>query len=260
MRKLSNAYSLALCFSLSLALAACGGGGTNTSGGAMPNATAPLAAVAAPAGSDWASVTSETEEGGMKQGNPNAPLQLVEYGSLSCPHCAHFSQESKASLDALIAQGKISYEYRSFKIHPQDEALTAIAMCNGPAVFFPVLGQIYAHYDDMQGENGKMTAWFKTLGAAEKEQLSKLPEDAISSLLVEKMGAYAVLQAVGISSDKAKSCTTNATIKTKMKHLMDVANAKFQVSSTPTFIINGHKLDGVASWDGLQPELKRLGA
>ena len=47
---------------------------------------APSEAVAA---KDWSTETAITAEGGMAIGNPEAPVKLVEYGSLTCSHCAH---------------------------------------------------------------------------------------------------------------------------------------------------------------------------
>ena len=49
---------------------------------------APIKAVPPPKGGDWTTVVSATPEGGFVMGNPNAKVKLVEYGSMTCPHCA----------------------------------------------------------------------------------------------------------------------------------------------------------------------------
>ena len=109
---------------LALGLAACGkdkGADAGLSG-------EPIAKIAPPAGKAWTDVVSKTPEGGYRMGNPDAPIKLVEYGSLSCPHCAHFAQEAFASLASdFVDSGRVSFEFRSFAIHPQDGAIASTA-------------------------------------------------------------------------------------------------------------------------------------
>jgi hypothetical protein len=74
---------------------------------AADNATAPAngstaAAVAPPAGQDWTQVVSQTPEGGFVMGNPNAPVKLVEYLSLTCPHCAQFAETGYPQLQEYV--------------------------------------------------------------------------------------------------------------------------------------------------------------
>ena len=59
--------------------------------GAATSAEA-VAPVAPPAGQQWFDVVATTPEGGWLVGNPDAPIKLIEYGSLTCPACAAFSQ------------------------------------------------------------------------------------------------------------------------------------------------------------------------
>jgi protein-disulfide isomerase len=77
--------------SLVLGLAACKKSeGTAASSG-------PVAAVAPPAGKAWSDIVNKTADGaGVVMGNPNAPVKIVEYGSLSCPHCAKLAQDGMA--------------------------------------------------------------------------------------------------------------------------------------------------------------------
>ena len=75
-----------LVLPLALGLAAC-----KKSDSTGSSSGDPVAAVAPPAGKAWTDVVKATPEGGMVMGNPAAPIKLVEYGSLSCPHCAKFA-------------------------------------------------------------------------------------------------------------------------------------------------------------------------
>ena len=57
------------------------------------NTTAPevtATPVAAPNNGDWSTIVTKTAEGGFVMGNPNAKVKLVEFGSMTCPHCAEF--------------------------------------------------------------------------------------------------------------------------------------------------------------------------
>ena len=58
-------------------------------------ASAPIKPIAAPNNGDWSEMVSETPEGGFVMGNPNAPVKLVEYGSMTCPHCAEFQEAGR---------------------------------------------------------------------------------------------------------------------------------------------------------------------
>ena len=77
--------ALALCAApLALGLAACG----DADEGGLPSSE-PIAKIAAPAGQQWVDAVAVTPEGGWLVGNPEAPIKLVEYGSLTCPACAN---------------------------------------------------------------------------------------------------------------------------------------------------------------------------
>ena len=58
----------------------------------------PVEAVPAPNGGDWSTIVSATPEGGFVMGNPNAPVKLVEFGSMTCPHCAEFDEAAMKPL------------------------------------------------------------------------------------------------------------------------------------------------------------------
>ena len=74
----------AVALPLALAISACG----DKKSGELPTSKEPVAKVAAPAGKTWNDVVEKTAEGGYRMGNPDAPVKLLEYGALSCSHCA----------------------------------------------------------------------------------------------------------------------------------------------------------------------------
>ena len=71
---------------LALFLASCGGEGEGNMVAAGD--TSPVAAIPAPNGGDWTKTVTETPAGGYVMGNPEAPVKVVEYASLTCNHCA----------------------------------------------------------------------------------------------------------------------------------------------------------------------------
>src|SRR5688500_2291328 len=113
---------------LALALAACGDSAVE---GGPPSAE-PVAAVPPPAGTTWADTVEITPEGGWLAGNPDAPVKLVEYGSLTCPACAAFSTSGMQPLrEEYINSGRVSYELRSVPLHGAvDLVLTRLLECS----------------------------------------------------------------------------------------------------------------------------------
>jgi protein-disulfide isomerase len=135
-------FFMAGAASLVLTLAACGGGGGANN--AMPVASAPIANIAAPNGGDWTQTVSATERGFL-MGNPNAPVKLVEYASITCPHCAEFTNDGGAEgIQSYVRSGRVSWEYRPYMIFPTDPGLFALLRCQGAGTFFPLTEQLYA--------------------------------------------------------------------------------------------------------------------
>jgi protein-disulfide isomerase len=69
-----------------LATTACNAEKSGTASNTASNA--PIKPVAAPNGGDWTKMVTQTPEGGFLMGNPQADVKLIEYGSMTCPHCA----------------------------------------------------------------------------------------------------------------------------------------------------------------------------
>src|SRR4029453_9791363 len=126
-------------------------GATNGSG---PEVTA--AAVPAPSNGDWTTVVTRTPEGGFVMGNPNAKVKLVEFGSLTCPHCAEFEERGgKALVDNYVKKGLVSWEFRNFVRDPLDMTATLLARCGGEANFF---GLTRTLFHDQRSWVGKIQA------------------------------------------------------------------------------------------------------
>lgn len=212
---------------------------------------APVAAVAAPAGKQWKDIVAVTPDGGYLMGNPQAPVKVIEYGSLSCPHCAKFAQEGFPPLvDKYIASGKVSLEFRSFAIHPQDVPLTVLAECAGTDAFFPMVEEVYRNFDAVTERTMK--------GAEAADKLTGLPDDQRFVALSDTLGFTDFFAGRGLSRDQQKACLSDFSRAQKVAKNSE-AYGSHGIESTPTLMVNGTKVNG-AEWKDLQAALTAAGA
>lgn len=250
-------FALALGVASMALLASCGGKSGQTGNGQAPTAApGSVAAKPAPAGQNWTDVVRKTAEGGFVMGNPDAPLKLIEYGARTCPHCAHFDAEGLPALKSkYIASGKVSYEFRDYPVHDAlDIGPILLGQCVEPAQFFPMLDQMMANQDKLIGDiQTKITP-------ADQAALQTKSPNEVATTLAEKLGYLDFVKQRGVPEAKARACLGDkAALETLAKNLQ-TANTQFQVSSMPTFILNGAKLDSVDTWEKLEPALKNAGA
>src|SRR3954447_16029928 len=103
-----------------------------------------IAATKAPPRADWTHVVAASPAGGFVLGNPKAKVKLVEYGSLSCPHCRAFDQDGVPTLLAkYVKPGQVSWEFRNYVRDAADLTAALISRCNGARSFFPLVRGLY---------------------------------------------------------------------------------------------------------------------
>jgi protein-disulfide isomerase len=235
---------------LPLALAACSGGDSSNT----TQAAAPVAAATAPAGQNWTETVVKTDEGYL-MGNPNAPIKLVEYGARSCPTCGAFAREAfKPLTDNYVSTGKVSFEFRDFLVHgAPDVALTLLGQCGGTAPFFPILEQMY------QNQNAFLDK-LQTMPPAMQQSLANLAPTAVATKLAEHMGAIDFVKQRGIPEAKARACLADQKQLEIMAKPTESAMQSGTVTGTPTFLLNGKKMENVLSWSEMEKALKAAGA
>ncbi|QAY76235.1 thioredoxin domain-containing protein [Sphingosinicella sp. BN140058] len=204
---------------------------------AAPARKAP-AARPAPA-RDWTRTIVQTPEGGYRMGNPAAPVKLVEYGSLTCPHCADFSAGAKAGLEAKVRTGKVSYEFRNFVLNGIDVAATLVARCASPANYFRLTENLYATQKQWVGR-------ISGLSQAEKDKLKALPEGERLGRLADIGGLTQLAARAGVTPQRAKACLTDPAGLARLEKIAEAAEAQ-GVSGTPTFFVNGANV-GTGDW------------
>jgi len=213
-------------------------------------AHAAAAAVPPPAGKAWTDVVAATPEGGYRMGNPNAAVQLVEYGSFTCPHCKRFEAEGLPAIKRdYVASGRVSYEFRPFLIHSPDPMATLLVECRGPATFFPLSEQVYAEQD----------TWLNKLVAVParvQEGWQRLaPADQMQAM-AQAAGLKAFMAARGLPPAQADKCLADPLGPGKLVAVRDHATNDLNVTGTPAFFINGQQVQEVTTWEALQPQLK----
>ena len=164
-------------------------------------------------------------------GDPKAAVTIVEYASMTCPHCADFHQHTFPELKTkYIDTGKVKLVFREFPLDNLAAAVSELARCLGPVRYFAFVGTMF----DRQAE------WHTG-----DQDLPKVQEMA---------------KQAGFTDDSFKSCVTDQKLLDNIKAVRTRADEKFGVNSTPTFFVNGVKMKGehdIKSFDAaLAPFLK----
>jgi protein-disulfide isomerase len=198
---------------------------------------------------DWTKTVVATPDGGYAMGNPRAPLAVVEYGSYTCSHCAHFSAEGLPKLMPYVASGKVRYEFRSFLRNSLDMVVSMVTYCQPAPRFFRMTDMMFARVQDW----GK---GFSAITPAEQKAWEGKPLGTILPEVSAKGGFTSFMQQRGLPVATTNACLGSPATLAKLQASQKVAYEKYTVQATPTFLLNGAVLDGVSSWETLEPRLK----
>ncbi len=148
-------------------------------------------------------------------GDPEAPITIIEYASLTCPHCADFHANTLPRLKKeWIDTGKAKLIYRDFPTNPVGLAFAGamIARCAPKEQYFTLLGVFYASQGD----------WARSTD----------PIAALSQ--IARLG--------GMSEADVKACLDNGDLLDGLRETALGGQSKYGVNSTPSFVINGRKI------------------
>ena len=164
-------------------------------------------------------------------GEKDAPILVIEYASLSCPHCASFVREAFPKLKKdFIDKGKVKFIYRDFPLN--QPALTAA---------------IYAKCD----AGDYADKYFKNIKTLYKTQDSW----AFDRNYVKKLQTIAKLN--GTSETEFNHCLKNKTIQERLLQQRLDAAESLRIKSTPSFFINGEALEGYVDYLTLKKVIKK---
>ena len=156
-------------------------------------------------------------------GAPNAPVTIVEYASLTCPHCAVFHRETLPELKKnYIDTGQVRLIYRDFPLDSLAMGAAMIARCLGPERYFGFIDMLFRGQATWAGSPNP------------REELEK------------------TARLVNMSAEAFDGCLQNASILQGIQTRAQEAQQKYQVSSTPTFFIDGRKLSGAIPYDEMK--------
>jgi protein-disulfide isomerase len=215
-----------------------------TSAAAQPVAARRAAAV------NWLDVVVATPQGGFRQGNPNAKVKLLEFGALTCPHCAAFARESVPILRAkYVATGNVSYEYRPFLLNGVDFGPALLVLCQTPATAFRLIDAFY----DQQAT--WIEPFTKPLPDDVQKKLSALPPEKQITAFAAQGGLDHFMRIRGMTRARFDACTSDKGAIAKLNGIREDANANYGLTSVPTFAINGRKVPDTSTWVQLKPAL-----
>jgi protein-disulfide isomerase len=239
-------------FSLAAAIAAIAiAGSVSSSSIAAPSPAMKLEQVAPPRGGNWSQVVNPSPQGGFVMGNPGAPVKLIEYGSMTCPHCRHFDETGVPSLiENYVKSGRVSWEFRNYVRDAFDLTAALVARCNGARSFFPLARGLYK----------QQPVWldkFQTVPQPELERLQNLPPKR-QFIEIAKLGGFQLWAAArGLPVAKSNQCLTNQNAVNQLVQMTGAAATQFpNFQGTPTFVINGRMVEKAATWEALEPALR----
>lgn len=233
---------------LALALAACDSEEVDVT----TEASGPIDPIAAPEGTSWTDTVTALEEGGYVLGNPDAPLKLVEYASHTCGACAAFATQGKPELkQEYISTGVVSLEQREVFLNTFDVVLATMIQCGPPE-------RVHALSDEVWGNLGQVMSGVQQNSEA-IQAAGELPMEQRFVRMAELAGFIDFFAARGLSADEARMCLSDAAAIEAMVTEADALAQADEVTGTPTFFINGNRVDG-PQWSAVEPALQKAGA
>jgi protein-disulfide isomerase len=154
-------------------------------------------------------------------GKDDAPVTIVEYASMTCPHCAHFHETTLPELTTkYIDTGKARLIFREFPFDPRAEAGFMLARCSNDN-YFAMVDVLFKQQESWAGVQDAKAALL---------QISKL---------------------AGFSQESFEACLTDQKLLEDVRTVRERGSNDFGVDSTPTFFINGNRYPGAMSIDEL---------
>ncbi len=174
---------------------------------------------------DPAELAKAGPAGDVVLGSDKAPVTIIEYASMTCPHCAHFSTTTFPELQKrYIDTGKVRFIFREFPLDALAAAGFMLARCAGKDKFIPVIEALFA----------KQQEWMV------KEPIAPLRE---------------IAKQFGFTEQSFDACLANQKVLDDIQEVRDRAASKLGVNSTPTFFINGKRFVGDQSIDTMAKEI-----
>ncbi len=162
-------------------------------------------------------------------GNADAPVTIVEYASMTCPHCKNFHEGTLKELkEKYIETGKVKLIFREFPLDNRAVAAAMLARCAPADKYFPMLDILFAQQSEWSRAKDPRPILFN---------ISKL---------------------AGFSKETFEACIANAEIFKGIKEMRARGGDKFKVNATPTLFVGGVKFSGELSFKGVSAAIDAL--
>ena len=166
----------------------------------------------------------------MALGPARAPVTVVEYASMTCPHCAAFEQNVLPMLRLkYIDTGKVRFVFREFPLDINAAAASMLARC--------IAGDDTAKF-------------YATISLLFKQQDQLVAQTLVTLRLIGKQA--------GMDEQAVEACEKNQAQLDKIAADQKFAFETLKVDATPTFFVNGEKLKGAMSFEELDAKIKSL--
>ena len=154
--------------------------------------------------------------GDLSLGNKDSKVTVIEYASMTCGHCAHFARDVWPEFrKKYVDTNKIHYIFREFPLDNLAAAASMLARCAGDDKTFPLIEVLFA----------KQADW----AFVEGNPVPKL---------------FEIAKQAGFTQESFDKCLTDQKLLDNITESRRRASDVFGVNATPTFFINGKKLDG----------------
>jgi protein-disulfide isomerase len=179
------------------------------------------------------SVTQIVRDGTLEDvilGNPNAPNTIIEYVSMTCPHCADFHATIFNNLKRkYIDAGKVRYIVREFPLDTRAGVVAMLLRC---------------------ADRDRFLALFDVL-FNEQEAWASVNEKQTSNRLLQ------IFNLAGMSKEQFNRCLRDEELLDSIVGAKMKAQQEYGVESTPTLFVNGRKLENIQNIDEIEVLLMR---
>jgi protein-disulfide isomerase len=174
----------------------------------------------------------------MVHGSTNAPVTFIEYASMTCPHCAAFQKDVIPLLNKdYVETGKVKVVFREFPLDGAARMASAVARCFAGDQYFSFIDLLFANQSN----------WIKDFDG--NQQITK--EDIVE-------GLTQMARQAGMPREKVESCADDKNNLALVDGNWQEGQTRYNVNSTPTFVINGVNHTGEIPYDQLKKILDPL--
>lgn len=178
--------------------------------------------------------TAEFIDHDMVMGDENAPIEIIEYASLTCSHCAAFHADVLPKLkEKYIKTGKVKIVFRHFLLNYVDMEASIVARCADEKKYFPMLGLMFKRQE----------TWFQTSKYKEFTDLlgKKAGSDKFNEFTRGEVDKVAKM--AGISKARADACRADPKIRDYLLSVYKEGVEKYKVRGTPAVYVNGEAVE-----------------